>query len=114
MRAFTKEFLSGAANGRMIKVVATTTPGTLIHTAAATGATDEVWLWAVNSDATARKLTIEWAGQDTSEIIEYTVPAEDGLKVVIPGLILSGAYTIKAFAATANVILIGGYVNRIA
>jgi hypothetical protein len=37
--------------------------------------------------------------------------------LVVPGFVLAGtgsaARTVTAFAATANVILIGGYVNRI-
>ena len=65
MATFSKVELSGSTDGRMILVAQTATPGTLIHTAnAVTGADnyDEVWLWAVNSDATNRKLTIEWGG----------------------------------------------------
>jgi hypothetical protein len=49
--------------GRMIKVAQTATAGTTIHTGSATATTfDEVWLYAVNSDTTNRKLTIEWGG----------------------------------------------------
>ena len=34
--------------------------------------------------------------------------------MVVPGLVLTNSLVVKAFAATANVILINGYVNRIA
>ena len=41
----TKTLLSGSTNGRQIKVAATATPGTTIHTATNTaGQMDEVWL----------------------------------------------------------------------
>ncbi len=113
MATYSDVTLSGSTNGRMVKVVATGTPGTTIHTAHAT-AKDEVHLWAVNSDSTDRKLTIEWGGTSSpDDLIEFTVPAEDGLYAIIPGFRLTGSLVIKAFAATANVIMIGGYVNRI-
>ena len=78
MATFTKVKLSGGTDGRNIKVVATATLGTTIHTAHAS-ALDEIWLWAVNSDTTARKLTIEFGGVTVpDDLIEFTVPAEDG------------------------------------
>ncbi|MFA6959957.1 MAG: hypothetical protein WC205_04300 [Opitutaceae bacterium] len=99
----------------MIKVVATATAGTTIHTAASgTTTVDEVWLWAVNSDTTARKLTIEYGGVSSpDDTIELTIPAESGLVLVVPGLLIQNSLIVKAFAATANVLMIGGYVNRI-
>ena len=110
---FTKVVLSGSTNGKQIKVVATATAGTTIHTAHAT-ALDELWLWAVNSDTTARKLTIEFGGVAApDDLIEVTIPAESGYLMVVPGLVLTNSLVVKAFAATANVILINGYVNRI-
>lgn len=110
---FSKVKLSGSTNGKQIKVVATATAGTTIHDAHAT-ALDEVWLWAVNSDTTARKLTIEYGGvASPDDLIEVTIPAESGYLLVVPGLLATGSVSIKAFAATANVILINGYVNRI-
>jgi len=111
--SFTKLKLSGSTDGKQIKVAATATAGTTIHTAHATSL-DEVWLWAVNSDTTARKLTIEW-GEATAPDgnVEVTIPAESGYMLVIPGMVLTNSLVVKAFAATANVILINGYVNRI-
>jgi hypothetical protein len=111
---FTKVKFSGSTDGKQIKVAATATAGTTIHTASAT-ALDEIWLWAVNSSATAVKLTVEW-GEATAPDgnIEVTVPGESGYLMVVPGLCLTNSLVVKAFAATANVILINGYVNRIA
>jgi hypothetical protein len=116
MATVTKRALSGSTNGKQIKVAATATAGTLIHTAVA-GTTDwdEVWLYAVNSDTTARKLTIEW-GEATAPDgnIEVTIPAEGGLILVVPGLLLQNGLEVRAFAAAANVVLVTGFVNRIA
>jgi hypothetical protein len=114
MATFSKQKFSESTNGRQIKVVATASSGTLIHTADAT-AFDEVWLYAVNDTATDRLLTIQWGGTTaTDDDIEYTVKAQNGLYLIIPGLILTGSTTIRAYcAAAANAIQISGYVNRI-
>lgn len=119
MATFTKNHLSGSTDGRMIKVAATATAGTTIHTGPTnTAHFHEVWLYAVNSSASDVKLTVEW-GNTTSpdDLIEYTVKAENGLYLIVPGLVLQGnatALVVRAFAATANVINIAGYVNEIA
>jgi len=108
--------LTGSTNGRMIKVAATSTPGTTIHTAtsSATDTFDEVWLWAVNSDSTNRKLTIEFGGTSSpDDTIEVTIAAESGLTAVVQGMVLQNSLVVKAFCATANVVMISGYVNRI-
>lgn len=113
MAQITKLKLSGSTDGRMVKVVATATLGTTIHAAHATSL-DEIWLWAVNSDSTDRKLTIEFGGASSpDDLIEVTIPAEDGLYVVVPGLILTNSLVVTAFCAAANVVMIGGFVNRI-
>lgn len=122
MATFTKLALQPAGTtgtGRLIKVAATATAGTAIHTASSTATTiDEVWLYAVNSDTTARKLTIEWGGTSSpDDLIELTVLPESGLVTVVAGLVLQGNATplvVRAFAASANVVMIGGFVNRIA
>lgn len=116
MATYSKIALSGSTNGKGIKVAATATLGTTIHTAVAgTSDFDEVWLYCVNSSSSSVKLTIEW-GEATAPDgnIEKTVPAEDGLYCIIPGLVLQNGCVITAFAASANVLVIHGFVNRIA
>jgi hypothetical protein len=95
--------------------VATASSGTLIHTAHAT-ALDEIWLYAVNDTATDRLLTIQWGGTTaTDDDIEFTVKAQNGLYLIVPGLVLTGGTVVRAYcAAAANAIQISGYVNRIA
>lgn len=114
MATFSKVKLSGSTDGRNIKVAATATAGTLLHTAHAT-ALDEVWIFACNSDTVDRKLTIEFGGVTSpDDTIELTIPAESGMVTVIPGFVLTNSVVVRAFAATANVIVINGYINRIA
>jgi hypothetical protein len=111
---FTKLKLSGSTDGKAIKVVQTATAGTTIHTAHAT-ALDEIWLYAHNSSASAVKLTLEFGGTAApDDHIEINIGAEGtGLVLVSPGLLLTNSLVVKAFAGTANVITLTGYVNRI-
>ena len=118
MATFTKKILSGSTNGRAIQVSATSSPGTTIHTGpTGTSVLQEIWLYGMNADTTARKVTLEWgATGTTSDQIELTIPGETGLTLITPGLIVRGvdpALTIRAFAATTNVVNVFGYVNEI-
>ena len=118
MATFTKTILSGSTDGLPIKVVATATAGTLIHTGSST-ATDleEIWLYAFNSHTADVVLTIEYGGATApDQNIVVSIPYNSGLFLVVPGLILKGnasPKTIKAFAATANVITLSGFINKI-
>ena len=119
MATFSKQILSGSTDGRGILVAATATAGTIIHTASTTTTTlDEIWLYAVNTSASAVKLTIEYGGVTApNDHIEFTVPAEAGLYLIVSGLLIKGNATplvVRAFAATTNVVVVHGYVNRIA
>ena len=116
MPTYSKQLLSGSTNGRGIKVVATATAGTLIHTAVAgTSSEDEIWLYAHNTSASAVKLTLEWGGVTApDDHIEINIGAEGtGMILVAPGLLLQNGLVVRAFAGTANVLNIFGYVNRI-
>ena len=116
MSTFTKRALSGSDNGKGIKVAETATAGTTIHTAVA-GETDwdEIWVWCVNTSDTAVVLTLEYGGVvDPNDLIPYTVAAKDGLKIILPGALLQNGLVLKAFAGTADVLIIHGFINRIA
>lgn len=119
MASFTKTILSGSTDGRAIKIASTSTPGTTLHTGSTSTSTlDEIWLWAMNTDTSTRKLTIEWGNTSSpDDLIEISLPAESGLNLIVPGLLIKGnatALVVRAFAATTNVVTIHGYVNRIA
>lgn len=120
MASFSKQFLSAAAAGGGKAIAIGTTSGasaTLIHSVPSTaGQFDEIWLYAMNTDTADRKLTIQFGSTATSDLIELTVPAELGLILVVPGLILGGiaGLEVRAFAASASVVNVSGYVNRIA
>lgn len=110
---------SGSTQGKAVVVVATATAGTTIHTTG-TSATviDEIWMWAYNGHTADVVLTIEFGGATVpDQNIVMTVPVKQGLLLVVPGLPLLGSggagLTVAAFAGTASVITLIGYVNRI-
>lgn len=115
MATFAKQLLSGSTQGKQIKIAATATPGTLIHTSVSgTTNLDEIWLFAINTDTVDHLLTIEW-GEVTSPDghIVLTIPSQQGLWKVIPGLLLQNSLIVRAYAAVANTINISGFVNNI-
>ena len=108
--------LSGSTHGRAIKVGATATAGTLIHTAtSSTTDCDVVTLYAFNSSASAVNLTIEWGGvSDPDDLIKLSIPATSGLTLVAPDLVIRNSLVVRAFAGTTNVVTVQGFVNRVA
>lgn len=116
MTSIVKTHLSGGVDGRGIKVVATTTPGTIIHTALAGTADnnfDEVWSYVYNSSGGNVALTIEFGGTTVpDDNIKASIPPQIGVQLIVPGLVMQNGDVIRAFAGTANVLVIFGFVNR--
>ena len=120
MATFTKLALQPAGttgDGLGISVVATATAGTAIHTASATATTiDELWLYAYNDHSATVNLTIEWGSTASGQNFKSGIVHQSGLLLVCAGLIIQGNATpkvVRAFAGTASVITLYGYVNRI-
>lgn len=111
--------LSGSTQGRGILIAAIATPGTMLHT---TGITltdlDVPTIYFTNSDTVARKVTVEFGGVTVpNDNIEVTIPAESGLMLAIPAILLTGTGAagniIRAYCATTNVVVAFGYVDRV-
>jgi hypothetical protein len=114
-RDYRVQQLSASDKGRGIAVAATGSPGTLIHSALASQAINEwdaISIKAVNKSATAIKLTLEWGGTNAADQIEITIPAESGFTEVIVGHLLQEGAQVRAFAATANEVILHGFVHR--
>lgn len=114
-----KLILTWSTDGKSIKVVATATAGTTIHTWPTNTATyHEVYLYCHNTSTTAVKLTVEyWSWTAPDDNIIVTIPAQSWEMLVVPGLLLKGnatALVIRAFAGTASVLTINGYYHLIA
>ena len=116
-QAFTHEVLSGSTNGLAVKITATATAGTTIHTAVAgTTSRDEIWLWAQNNDADGetRTLTIEFGGATSPDnLIIVPIPCKAGPVLVVPGFPLRNTLVVAGFADEANDVQVYGYVNRV-
>jgi hypothetical protein len=119
MPTYSKERLSASTQGRGIKVAATASTGTSIHgTGTSSTIEDEIWLYAYNSSTGPVTLTIQFGGTTAvDDDIRLDIPPVSGLTLVVPGLVLVGTGSagniVRAYAGTANVITIYGYVNRI-
>lgn len=111
---YTREPFSGSTHRRGIKVVATATAGTLIHTGqASTTLVDVLTIYAMNDTTTGLLLTLEWGGvTDPDDLITMVIPAQgSGLFPVVIDLIIRNSLVVRAFAETANLITLFGFVN---
>jgi hypothetical protein len=110
--SYTREPLSGSTHGRGIKVVATATAGTTIHTGqASTTLSDVVTLYCYNSDTSTKTLTLEWGGTTAPDDNQkYDIPPGATVPVVVDQIIRN-SLIVRAFATTANVLVIYGFVN---
>lgn len=110
---------SASTQGKPIKLAATSTPGTAIHTTGISATNvDRIYLFAFNSDTVDRTLTVEFGGVTApDQNIVVTIPFKVGLVLVIDGLPLLGngsaGLIVAAFASAANVVTVSGYVLRV-
>lgn len=113
MVTFSKMFLSGSTGGRPIGIASTSAPGAAIHTVSGS-AIDEVWLYAFTNQNTSAEVHVEWGGNAAYEQIHLDVPfSGSGLTLVVPGIPLGNAQTIRAYADTSGSVSLMGYINRI-
>lgn len=117
MATYSRVLLSGSTNGKSIKIAATATAGTTVHTAVAgTSSYDEIYVWLTNTDSSARTVTIEFGGvtdPDNLIVKALSLPPNSPPIPVLTGQVLQNGLVIGIFASAANVILATGYVNRI-
>jgi len=113
----TKIPFSSSTDYRGIKVT-TVSPidgsDTAVHTAVNNDPDyDTVTIFAYNDDTVSRALHLGWGGtSDPDDLIIVSIPAQSGLVLVTPDLPIRSGLAIVASAATANVIVLYGYVNR--
>lgn len=110
---------SSSTQGQGIKVVATSTAGTLVHTTTISATVvDQVWLYLYNGHTVDVVTTVEFGGATVpDQNIVLSVPVKAGLMLAVPGLPLLGSgaasLTVKVFAAVANVVTASGFVLRV-
>ncbi len=111
-------FLSASSNGRNIKVAATGTPGTLIHTTpSGLTSVDLITLVASNTSTASGedpvRLTVEFGGVTSpDDHIVSSIPA--GTQVVVADrLPLNNGLLVRAFGDYADVVTINGFIRRV-
>ncbi len=103
--------LSASTNGKGILINATESPGDSVHTAIADQLDDKydkIYLYATNKHTEIVSLTLEYGDQT----IVQQIPKTDGLEIVLPGLYLRNAETIKIYASVTDVVTVFGSVGR--
>lgn len=111
--------LSGSTQFKGIKVVQTGTVGTAIHTTGISATiVDRITLYAYNGHTADVVLTVEFGGVTVPDnTLVVTVPFKSGLVLVVDALPLVGSgaagLVVGAFAGTANVITLTGFVLRV-
>jgi len=104
--------LSASTSGRGIKVVATASPGTLIHTAHATKL-DRIYISVYNSHNATVELFLQWGGTvSPDDEVRQTIKFRSGEELAIAGRLLTGELVVRAYASVANVLVISGEIER--
>lgn len=113
---YTIEKLSGSTDGKGIKVTGTTSAADVtVHTATSgSGDIDLVTLWAVNQHTADVVLTIAWGAEtDPDNLMSITIPFKAGPVAICDRLPIMNSLVVGAWAATANVVMIYGNVERV-
>ncbi len=112
MATITPVIMSGAADGLGVLITGINSGGAdTVHTASSTaGVIDEIWLWAHNTHTADVTLTVEFG--EAAQPMKVTIPKDDGAYAVVPGWKLANGKSVEAFASTASVVKLTGYVNR--
>ncbi len=122
MATYSKHILTGSTHGAPIVVTGSTTDatttGTTIHDAVAGTSSgnlaDEIYLWVANTTTSSRDILIHFGGSSTDNVIRQTIPGQDGLYQVVPGLPLRNTLRVHANAtSTEDALKVYGYVNRV-
>jgi hypothetical protein len=106
----TRVKLSGSTDGAPIAIVATSTPGTLIHTAGPQGF-DELFFKAANQTGAAVTITVEWGGTATADhsVTAFSIPANSPLIPIAMGEQISNSKSVRAFVSSASAINVIGW-----
>ena len=112
---FTLASLSGdsSTDGKQIDIVATSSPGTTLHTATSgTDYWDYVLLYFANRDSIAHTVTIEWGGTGASDqVVLDLAPGVGGVRAFDDFRLLRDGHVIRAFCDTTSVVSAWGEVH---
>jgi len=91
------------ADGVGVNIDTASTAGNSIHVVPASSL-DRIELYASNLDPADQEITIEWFDATTTNNITVTIPAQQSIMNVVPGLYLPAAAAVNVFATKNDVI----------
>lgn len=114
MARVTRVPLSASALGFPVKVTPTATPGEAVHagTTKKDAGFDSITLHAINSHNAAVVLSLEITDGTTTETMAISLPANSRTNDILKDMIVKQGYTVRAFAATADVVFLTGYCDQ--
>lgn len=87
--------------------------GQIIHSGINTTSNyDEVFLYAANRASSGVYLMLQWGAVATGNSIQTTIPPNDGLTLVSPGLVINSGSVLRAYSNVSGYISVMGYVQR--
>ena len=106
--------LSGSSGGRPVPIIATSSPGTTIHTlSTATGIVEEVYVDAYNISASGATLQLEAGSTATIGIMSIFVPALSFQRILAGARYLAATGAISAYATATSLFQVVGGVNKV-
>lgn len=99
--------LSGSTAGKLIKIAATSSPGTTIHTTNATNP-EKLWFKATNKHSSAVTVTIQWGGTSADDEWSFLLDPVTSPIEIVAGDVLGASSTVKVYASVTNVIFVLG------
>ena len=110
-----KDHFSGSTNGLGVQLTTTdAASGVTVHTTSTDAAVmDELYVYAVNLATEVKRVYLMYGSTDAVDVLVNDIPSLSGLTFMIPGLPLENAKVLKAYAETANVIVVHGHIHRI-
>ena len=101
--------LSESTDGKLIKVTATASAGTLVHTTTS-GKFEKLWVMASNEHTSAVTVTIEWGGTTADDRFAFSLDPTDGPQELASGWVLGGTGTldVRVYASVTNVVYVLG------
>lgn len=112
--AYSINFLSASLSGEPIPLMATGSPGTIIHTSIAGSAQmDEIFLYANNTGNQFYPLVLQVACTSGSHAMTMMMATQDSPQLVLQGWPVNQSATVRGYSPSGSgLMIIGGYVQR--
>lgn len=101
---------ASSINGMGVKIVATSSPGTAVHTCqSGTDYFDTIWLFAVNRNAGTVGVVVQYGDTATENSFGVSIPPNNAPIMILQGLRLNNGKIVYVYATAANDVTILGF-----